>query len=1100
MLIKDLKQFINDLNKNVRGDKKSYIVFDNSITDDMIIDDDFSDEGCNDAGAQFSVAAIVPKNESHLEKIENFLNEHFLNDYDEAQDFNLYSNEMIGVYQKYLSKDEFDITNNYIFSDFKTSTPKEKKMTHEEIQSFLMDFAREANSGCTAELNIFVVKDVLNNRFEIYTSKYYAERVEALVDSNPSFANISVSEEEYPIHRYWVEGFDLDSSSCTIGNGWVTSVKDIESWFDGKTTKAAKAAKEISSKIDILDDLNNFARVTNERSNRVMVSISHHDSSYPNHLVVNYNAPSTTIKNELEMYFGDEYDNMKEFIFINTNNNNTDIIKLWGNNNSEYSIGKGYVPNDEFRKQIKEFNFSEEEQEKILIDIAAEENKNSKNIIIEKINRGSSPKSYNIVKINPSYNMVGVRNKIIERIAVIKDCSNIRYSESLNLETGHLVESNLYLLGGSRKWLSKQEFINMNKDIFKDTEETKMTDPKATQKKFMDAFKEHFAYLNAEALVDSDNEIKVAMFKSQSAKIGFTGSYIIYCEDAASFMESLRLEGLGTYDKPPVVNIDQDSFDADDSEFVVKQSGKKYYFKVYDLETLGYDKMSGFISDSLSDATYLYIGEDKPIKAEKFTERFGKEMDSEELIGVIKESHGISDDESESECISEQSCSVEHGDEIYIANTSCRGDEYIEEKLSKYSVECEDEYSAMYKVPTDDGEKTIYILDGIICAGDIVHEMKNDIEDNCFITTKSFKDSLEYANVYTKDNETSMDGIISIIEKEKISSLHGADLFNYIVQCVKEQNIEEGLDKFNFHEVQFKNKEFNYALRSEIKDNVVHIKTNIEWFNFDHTDFLVNKGVSNNKDGTHTTTLQDINTKVIYKIHRTDKNYYEWLKTRGNEKQDKYTKVSDGSVYSGYLINDLDEVIKKREAKQKDFMAKINAIEEVAKAVKDSQPIKPAKETKSFDLASMVQVLKKDAEAAAYKTAATKVTDMIRNFFISMVEKKSGSDAARAIARFFDTEYGAGVLSLMVGNLITSSGFFDEVKQSERIAKEFRVNGLERFASNIVDDILPDISKVIATLPKEENYRVKTNQLESKPETIDDESLIEDMNALNETG
>lgn len=123
--------------------------------------------------------------------------------------------------------------------------------------------------------------------------------------------------------------------------------------------------------------------------------------------------------------------------------------------------------------------------------------------------------------------------------------------------------------------------------------------------------------------------------------------------------------------------------------------------------------------------------------------------------------------------------------------------------------------------------------------------------------------------------------------------------------------------------------------------------------------------------------------------------------------------------------------------------------------------------TKEMGFMGMV---KADAENAAYRIAATQISNGTKGAILAIMEKQGqGSDRVKAVSDLLDTEFGTALISLLVGAGLTYAPHISEDARVQRLAGEFRVNGMATAGNAIFETatqhFLPVIMSAISSLP-----------------------------------
>lgn len=143
----------------------------------------------------------------------------------------------------------------------------------------------------------------------------------------------------------------------------------------------------------------------------------------------------------------------------------------------------------------------------------------------------------------------------------------------------------------------------------------------------------------------------------------------------------------------------------------------------------------------------------------------------------------------------------------------------------------------------------------------------------------------------------------------------------------------------------------------------------------------------------------------------------------------------------------------------------------------EPKPINSKNETHTKEIGKMgtkadgfMGMIKVDAENAAYRVAATQISNGTKGAILAIMEKQGhGSDRIKAISDLLDTEFGTALISLLVGAGLTYAPHISEDPRVARLAGEFRVNGMATAGNAIFETatqhFLPVIMNAISALP-----------------------------------
>lgn len=141
---------------------------------------------------------------------------------------------------------------------------------------------------------------------------------------------------------------------------------------------------------------------------------------------------------------------------------------------------------------------------------------------------------------------------------------------------------------------------------------------------------------------------------------------------------------------------------------------------------------------------------------------------------------------------------------------------------------------------------------------------------------------------------------------------------------------------------------------------------------------------------------------------------------------------------------------------------------------------------------SFFEMVKDDGVNAGYRVAATQVTTGIRGAILTVLKNKGMDEGKlKAVSDLLETEIGRAMISVMLGYGLTYMPMIGEDARAQRLAKEFRVEGMATVGNEIVgtlmENFLPVITQALSALPKEEGQL----RVEGKKDT---KSLVESLN------
>ena len=146
---------------------------------------------------------------------------------------------------------------------------------------------------------------------------------------------------------------------------------------------------------------------------------------------------------------------------------------------------------------------------------------------------------------------------------------------------------------------------------------------------------------------------------------------------------------------------------------------------------------------------------------------------------------------------------------------------------------------------------------------------------------------------------------------------------------------------------------------------------------------------------------------------------------------------------------------------------------------------------------TFMDMLKADTTNAAYRIASTQITNGTKAAILAVMEKQGqDSDRIRAISDLLDTEFGSALVSLVVGLGLTYAPHISQDTRVQRLAGEFRVNGMATAGNAVFETVaehfLPVVMNAISALPAVEPEKAKITS-SGKLSEVEDESEEEEI-------
>ncbi len=136
-------------------------------------------------------------------------------------------------------------------------------------------------------------------------------------------------------------------------------------------------------------------------------------------------------------------------------------------------------------------------------------------------------------------------------------------------------------------------------------------------------------------------------------------------------------------------------------------------------------------------------------------------------------------------------------------------------------------------------------------------------------------------------------------------------------------------------------------------------------------------------------------------------------------------------------------------------------------------------DSKSEKTASFAEMMKEDFKKATYRVAADQMTHGIKEGIVALIGSKGGTESQMSgMMILLDSEIGEAAIAMLAGLGLTYAPVVSEDPRAQKLAGEFRVNGMAKAGNVLVENLLgtflPIVQKALASLPAEEQVRVET--------------------------
>jgi hypothetical protein len=194
-------------------------------------------------------------------------------------------------------------------------------------------------------------------------------------------------------------------------------------------------------------------------------------------------------------------------------------------------------------------------------------------------------------------------------------------------------------------------------------------------------------------------------------------------------------------------------------------------------------------------------------------------------------------------------------------------------------------------------------------------------------------------------------------------------------------------------------------------------------------------------------------------------------------------------------LNDIKEEALDQELIDEDPVDEIYT-EEVPATVKDSK----TKKEKTMNKPSFTETLKANAVSAGYRVAGTQLTATVKGAILTVMRNKGADGGAiQAFSAFLDTEFGAAMISFMIGSGLPYVPHFGEDPRVVRLATELQVGGMATAGNAIIGEamqhVLPAITQILQSLPAADGETVSNVRV---IEAKDQGKLVETLESEEE--
>jgi len=123
-------------------------------------------------------------------------------------------------------------------------------------------------------------------------------------------------------------------------------------------------------------------------------------------------------------------------------------------------------------------------------------------------------------------------------------------------------------------------------------------------------------------------------------------------------------------------------------------------------------------------------------------------------------------------------------------------------------------------------------------------------------------------------------------------------------------------------------------------------------------------------------------------------------------------------------------------------------------------------------MSKFVKNFKSDAHDAAYRVAGKQITTGVKSGIVTMMKKTDGmSPHVDAMTAMLDTQMGEALIGYLAGIGLTYAPKISDDPRAQKLAEEFRVNGMATFGNAAIETamehFMPSIMTALQQLPEE---------------------------------
>lgn len=202
-----------------------------------------------------------------------------------------------------------------------------------------------------------------------------------------------------------------------------------------------------------------------------------------------------------------------------------------------------------------------------------------------------------------------------------------------------------------------------------------------------------------------------------------------------------------------------------------------------------------------------------------------------------------------------------------------------------------------------------------------------------------------------------------------------------------------------------------------------------------------------------------------------------------------------GNLGSSYLVSSYSELIAKL---QEDYIQLINsAVVKLENNINQVQEQLSNKMDQNQDKKFMNN-LKKEMGEAAFRSAGTQITNLVKQGILAMLKDKGSSEEQLSVyGSILESEIGTALISTVLGHGLPFAPMIGADPRAIKMASEFRTagyaTGMNVVFENLMKYILPGISQVVQTLPNitnaSDNIDVDSSEFEKVKQELSEPKM-----------